>query len=164
MSDSMDEARDWLAEHYDSSAAADHLARVLAAADMLDVDNYNLRQQVQGHCDRIAAQAALLARTAEKDALARLEAWQEPTVNYYRIYPGRLELMAWAGGAVAAFSCPLQFAAHGPRKDSFGTGRVGEDSQCVTVGTDEAPASLSACILAALELWQKVYGEQNGGA
>lgn len=140
-----------------SSVAADEIDRLLA-------DNAALRKQVEAHAAHIARASEVIAARAERDALARLEAWQKPTRNHYRIYPTHLELMAWSGGVVAAFSCPMQYATHGPRKDSFGTGRVAADAQCVTVGTDEKPATASEVILAALELWERLYGEQKGGA
>lgn len=42
---------------------------LLAEVARLGFENFRLRNQVRGHCDRIAAQSALLSKRAEKAAL-----------------------------------------------------------------------------------------------
>ncbi len=101
---------------------------------------------------------------AEKDALARLEAWHKAHLSHhYIIRPGMVHLMGWTSGSgVAAFTSSTHHLLHGPSSDFSGLGRVPRDTECVTVGTDDKPATLSDCILAALELFARLYPEKEG--
>ena len=124
---------------------------LLAEVDRLNAEVAALRSQVRGHCDRIAAQAALLSRNAERDALGRLEAWEQASVQKRVFNLSPWHALLWDTDDCQAYA----YASPRDREDIC----LDEGVSVVIVGTDDKPATLAETIVAALDLWQKRYGE-----
>lgn len=116
----------------------------------LEAELATLRAQNLAHAERIAAQSDALGRVAEKDALGRLEAWltsgawedAEASLTAHAVYIDAF--IAGRHKVVAAY------ATSPPR-------HAADDR--VVVGTDGQPATLAACIDAALHHWAELYPE-----
>ena len=137
------------------------MASARATIDALKSENAALRKQIEGHCERIAAASEVIARNAERNALARLEAWQreEPDYCAYEVRQYRVKLVADLRVGVEAYRCPSEASDYG--------GRRTDPAHVVVAGTDDKPATLAECILAALARWEQLYGaavELKGGA
>lgn len=126
------------------------LCRRLIAAE---AEVARLRQQVEGHCERIAAASEVIARNAERSPLARLEAWQAAdaerwlTINSDGVW--WVELCDAEDRRVEAFGCHDE-EPEMPNRLSRGT---------TYVGTSERLATLAECIDAALTLWERLYDQ-----
>lgn len=146
--------------HWNAVAATERVEERLTAAV---AENERLHRELTAFADRIASQADQLAQNAARDAMKRLEAWQKAEgwrEIECRIYAeGGVCIEADSGPRyeeVEAFACPD--AAKKRRRDT-------DRSDVVIVGTDEKPASNGECLLAAIDLWQRLHGEaaQKGG-
>lgn len=116
-----------------------------------------LKQQIEGHCERIVAASEVIARNAERSVWTRLEAWRNAGERRC------VTIEAITGG----WFCFLE--QYGQSKDrnvtaySTKPGRGTYSHNTVHVGTDEQPASLKACVAAALDRWQELHGDRQPG-
>ena len=113
-----------------------------------------LRAQVVSHCERIAAASEVIGRNAERSPLARLQLWLDRNPLYRRptieltIYNGWHVRLTQYGGYEPMPMCQAYGHSYQPERYT------------VCVGTDAKPATLGACILAALELWDELQGKE----
>lgn len=90
------------------------------------------------------------------DTLARLEAWRAIDLDErsYEVLPYKVLLAGMLGyHGVTAFRCPSERNDYGERLDP---------AHVTVAGTDEQPATIAQCIHAALDLWERLYGEGGG--
>lgn len=124
--------------------------------DARDAEIARLQRQVEGHCERIAAASEVIARNAERSPTARLEAWRLvfPDERSYELLPYKVTLAgAFGHFGATAFRCPSERNDYGGRLDP---------AHVAVAGTDEQPATIDQCIHAALDLWERLYGEGGG--
>lgn len=141
-----------------SNVARNLFANVLDEKRALEAEVATLRAQNLAHCERIAAQSDALGRAAEKDATGRLEAWvaedetgwkREAAVSFVGCWRVRLIECSTAGRLdVEAFAKP-----------NGRTPLVNDRYHEIHVGTDDQPATLAACVDAALAKWAELYKE-----
>ena len=132
---------------------------VLAEVDRLKAENATLRALHEARCERVAAAHEVIAARAERDALARLEAWEKEDETHWKrevqvsfVGCWRVRLSATDHGGY--FSVEAMDRQNG--REPLVNDRYHE----IHVGTDDKPATLTETVLAALDLWQQRYGEQ----
>ncbi len=109
-----------------------------------------LQAIINGMAERIAAASEVIGARAERDALRLLEEWRS-------VEEGREPLINGSCVALITTSEYKSVAAYRQPKHM----PSGHLKSFVCVGTDAEPATLSACILAALALWERLYGKDG---
>ena len=118
------------------------------------------REALSAECVRHLLKSIALpeSEVAERNALARLEAWQRGGVD--RTVSLEVEDGVWRVEL-------LDYSAGHRRVIVYGAPVTGGRGHVTGIGTDDKPATLAECILAALARWEQLYGaavELKGGA
>jgi hypothetical protein len=143
------------AEYQAQAAYVDTVKHPQAVLALLD-ELARVRQMHAARCERVAAASEVLAKVAERDALGRLEAWEQAGVQK-RVF----DLSPWHAMLWDTDDCQA-FAYASPRDREAIC--LDEGANVVIVGTDDKPATLGEMILAALDLWRTLHGDIGGDA
>ena len=150
----MTRQRDQQRAYADAAVAVDDarragIAELQAEITKLETECASLRKLHEARCERLAAASEVIGRNAEKNALARLEAWvaEDREIRHYVMVPGSVQIGS-ENHSVHGYSCPSAARYHNTRFPEL----------MVVVGTDDAPASVATCILAALAKMESLYG------
>lgn len=129
-----------------------------------DAEIARLRKQIEGHVERIAAASEVIAKNAERSPLARLEAWRKDGPE--RMYDA--SVINAEGYAVANLTQRLP-EGRGVRLVQAFDRPISDKLDCIDsenyhlfyAGTDDKPATLAECILAALDQWERLHSKDG---